>query len=80
MVHLDMSGNDREILQTSEEILSIFNHVDILINCAGVSHRGTVQDTDLQVLTSSLLRSECLANISTNIPVLIFRCTVISCR
>jgi len=49
VVHLDMSGNDREILQTSEEILSIFNHVDILINCAGVSHRGTVQDTDLQV-------------------------------
>ncbi|MBN3281342.1 DRS7B reductase, partial [Polyodon spathula] len=33
----------------AEEVLQCFGHVDILINNAGISYRGTILETDIQV-------------------------------
>ncbi|NXA38365.1 DRS7B reductase, partial [Eudromia elegans] len=47
-VVFDLS-NTRTVLNAAEEILKYMGHVDILINNAGISYRGTVVDTGLDV-------------------------------
>ncbi|NWI10864.1 DRS7B reductase, partial [Crypturellus soui] len=47
-VVFDLSDT-RRVLNAAEEILKFVGHVDILINNAGISYRGTVVDTGLDV-------------------------------
>ncbi|XP_025939079.1 dehydrogenase/reductase SDR family member 7B isoform X3 [Apteryx rowi] len=47
-VVFDLSDT-RTVLNAAEEILKYLGHVDILINNAGISYRGTIVDTGLDV-------------------------------
>ena len=49
VVKLDMSVDDLSLESSTKEILAIYGYVDIVVNCAGISHRGTVEDTDVRV-------------------------------
>lgn len=42
-------SDTKTILNAAEEILKHLGHVDILINNAGISYRGTIVDTGLDV-------------------------------
>lgn len=48
VVKLDL-GDLKSIQETSAEILSVYGFVDILINNAGMSFRGNVLDTNIDV-------------------------------
>jgi len=49
VVRIDMNADDSSLEKKSEEILSVFGYIDILVNCAGISHRGSVEETDVRV-------------------------------
>lgn len=42
-------SDTKTVLNAAEEILKYLGHVDILINNAGISFRGTIVDTGLEV-------------------------------
>lgn len=42
-------SDTKTVLNAAEEILKYLGHVDILINNAGISFRGTIVDTGLDV-------------------------------
>lgn len=39
----------RTVDRAAEEILKCYGHVDVLINNAGISYRGTILDTNISV-------------------------------
>ena len=49
VVKLDMSVDDQCLLSGVDEVMAIYGYVDVVINCAGISHRGTAHETDLRV-------------------------------
>ena len=49
VVKLDMSVDDQSLLSVADEVMGIYGYVDVVINCAGISHRGTTHETDLRV-------------------------------
>ena len=49
VVKLDMSVDDQSLLSGADEVMTIYGYVDVVINCAGISHRGTAHETDLRV-------------------------------
>ena len=49
VVKLDMSVDDQSLFSGADEVMAIYGYVDVVINCAGISHRGTVHETDLRV-------------------------------
>ncbi|XP_041085641.1 dehydrogenase/reductase SDR family member 7B isoform X2 [Polyodon spathula] len=48
VVTFDLSDTEA-MASAAEEVLQCFGHVDILINNAGISYRGTILETDIQV-------------------------------
>ncbi|MGH0166078.1 UNVERIFIED_CONTAM: hypothetical protein FKN15_054620, partial [Acipenser sinensis] len=48
MVTFDLSDTEA-VASAAVEVLQCFGHVDILINNAGISYRGTILETDVQV-------------------------------
>ncbi len=46
---LDLNESDNSIKNMIESAFSLFGTVDIVINCAGMGFRGTVQDTKMDV-------------------------------
>lgn len=64
VLRLDLSDVDG-IAKQAEKALSIFGHIDILINNAGISHRGkvieTTNDVDSRVMSVNYLGPIALA-------------------
>ncbi|XP_014047709.2 dehydrogenase/reductase SDR family member 7B isoform X1 [Salmo salar] len=49
MVIFDLSDTAEMVAMAAKEILSCYGHVDVLINNAGISHRGNILETHISV-------------------------------